>query len=137
MKIVTDTNIFISSFFFGGNPRRIMERIINGDDKLFICEEILHETASVMARSKFNVSAEYITRFIRSIKDVAHHIVITGIVQQVCRDSEDDKILECALLSNADCIITGDNDLLTLKEFREIKILTANEYLNWVSRFKV
>jgi putative PIN family toxin of toxin-antitoxin system len=132
MKIVADTNIFISSFFFGGNPRKIMERVISGDDRLFICKEILHETASVMARSKFNVSNEYITRFIRSIEDVAHHITITGTVQQICRDSKDDKILECALLANSDCIITGDNDLLILEEFRGIKILTANKYVNWV-----
>jgi putative PIN family toxin of toxin-antitoxin system len=133
MKIVADTNIFISSFFFGGNPRKVIERVINGDDRLFICKEILHEMASVMARSKFNVGTEYITRFIRSIEDIAHYIAIAGTVQHVCRDSEDNKILECALLSNADYIITGDRDLLILKEFRGIKILTASEYLKYYS----
>jgi len=133
MKIVADTNIFISSFFFGGNPRKIIERVINGEDTLFICKEILHETASVMARSKFNVSNEYITRFIRSIEEVAHDIPIKGTVH-VCRDSEDDKILECAFLANAESIITGDNDLLTLEEFLGIKILTASDYINLVTR---
>ena len=131
MKIVADTNIFISSFFWGGNPRKIMKRIIDGKDKLFVCREILKETASVMARPKFNVSEEYITRFIHSIEEVADSITLTGIVQQICRDSKDDKILECALLANADYIITGDIDLLTLIEFRGIKIVTANEYINY------
>ena len=130
MKIVLDTNIFISSFFWGGNPRKIMERIIDGKDKLFVCKEILQEITSVMTRPKFNVSNEYITRFISSIEDIANHIVLSGIVQQVCRDSEDDKILECALLANADYIITGDADLLVIKEFRGIKIITASEYVN-------
>jgi len=134
MKIVLNTNIFISSFFWGGNPRKIMERIVDGNDDLFVCKEILQETASVMARPKFNVSDEYIVRFIRSIEEIAHHIVLVGIVQHVCRDSEDDKILECALLANADYIITGDEDLLTLKEFRGIKIITANEYVNAIKR---
>ena len=83
-----------------------------------------------MTRPKFNVSNEYITRFISSIEDIANHIVLSGIVQQVCRDSEDDKILECALLANADYIITGDADLLVIKEFRGIKIITASEYVN-------
>ena len=130
MKIVADTNIFISSFFWGGTPRKVMERIIDGKDKLFICEEILQEVASVMARPKFNVSSEYIIRFINSIEEIADYVTITGIVEQVCRDSEDDKILECALLANADYIITGDADLLILKEFHGIKIVTANEYIN-------
>jgi len=130
MRIVLDANIFISSFFWGGNPRKIMERIIDGKDKLFVCKEILQETASVMARPKFNVSDEYIIRFIHSIEEIANHVTLTGIVQQVCRDSKDDKILECALLANADYIITGDVDLLILEEFRGIKIITANEYLN-------
>jgi putative PIN family toxin of toxin-antitoxin system len=130
MKIVVDSNIFISSFFWGGNPRKIMERIINGNDELFVCKEILQEVALVMARPKFNVNGEYIARFIRSIEEVANHVVLTGIVQQVCRDSKDDKILECGLLANADYIITGDADLLILGEFQGIKIVTANQYIN-------
>ena len=130
MRVVADSNIFISSFFWGRNPRKIMERTIDGEDKLFVCKEILQETAAVMARSKFSVSSEHIARFIRSIEEVAYHIVLNGIVQQVCRDSEDDKILECALLANADYIVTGDNDLLTIKEFRGVKIVTTSEYLN-------
>ena len=131
MKIVADTNIFISSFFWDGTPRKVMERIIDGKDKLFVCKEILQEVASVMARPKFNVSSEYIIRFINSIEDVANYVAITGIVEQICRDSEDNKILECALLANADYIITGDADLLILKEFQGIKIITANEYINY------
>jgi putative PIN family toxin of toxin-antitoxin system len=131
MKIVIDTNIFISSFFWGGTPRKIIERIIEGKDKLFICKEILQEVASVMARPKFNVSNEYIVRFIHSIEEIADYIILTGIVEQICRDSEDDKILECALLANVDYIITGDADLLILKEFQGIKIITPNEYINY------
>ena len=51
----------------------------------------------------------------------------------VCRDSDDDKILECALLANADYIISGDDDLLVLEEFRGIRIITAKEYLEKVN----
>ena len=131
MKIVADTNIFISSFFGGGTPRKVIERVIDGKDKLFVCKEILQEVASVMARPKFNVSGEYIIRFINSIEDMADYVAITGIVTQICRDSEDDKILECALLANADYIITGDADLLILNEFQGIKIITANEYISY------
>ena len=129
MKIVLDTNIFVSSFFWGGNPRKIMERVINGEDVLFICKEILQEIASVIARPKFSVNDEYIALFIRSIEEVANSVVLIGVVQNVCRDRNDDKILECALLANADYIITGDADLLTLKKYRNIRIITPNEYI--------
>ena len=129
MKIVLDTNIFISSFFWGGNPRKILERIIDGKDKLFVCKEILQEIDSVMTRPKFNVNNMYISHFIHSIEEIANRVVLTGIVQNVCRDSKDDKVLECALLANADYIITGDIDLLILKEFQGIKIVMANEYI--------
>jgi putative PIN family toxin of toxin-antitoxin system len=129
MKIVLDINIFVSSFFWGGNPRIIMERVIDGKDKLFTCKEILQETATVMSRPKFKVTNEYVTHFIRSIEDIANQISLTGEIQNVCRDSDDDKILECALLADAEYIISGDDDLLVLGEFRGIKIVTAKEYL--------
>ena len=129
MKVILDINIFVSSFFWGGNPRKIMERVIDGKDKLFTCKEILQETATVMSRPKFKVTNEYITHFISSIEDIANQISLTGTIQNVCRDSDDDKILECALLADADYIISGDDDLLVLGEFRGIKIITAKEYL--------
>ena len=129
MKVVLDINIFVSSFFWGGNPRKIMDRVIDGKDKLFTCKEILQETATVMSRPKFKVTNDYITHFIHSIEDIANQISLTGEIQNVCRDSDDDKILECALLTNADYIISGDDDLLVLEEFRGIKIVTPKEYL--------
>ena len=129
MKIVLDINILVSSFFWGGNPRKIMERVIDGKDTFFTCKEILQETAVVLARPKFNISNEYITHLIHSIEELASYVSLTGTIQNVCRDSDDDKILECALLANADYIITGDDDLLILGEFRGIKIVTAKEYL--------
>ena len=133
MKIVLDINILVSSFFWGGNPRKIMERVVDGKDTLFTCKEILEETAVVLARPKFNVSIEYITHLIHSIEELANYISVTGAIQNVCRDSDDDKILECALLANVDYIITGDDDLLVLEEFRGIRIITAKEYLERVN----
>jgi putative PIN family toxin of toxin-antitoxin system len=129
MKIVLDTNVFISSFFWGGNPRKIMERVIDGKDKLFICKEIIQEITSVMSGQKFNASNEYVTRFVHSIEELANYITLSGCVQNVCRDGEDDKILECAFLAGASYIVTGDNDLLVLGEFRGIKIVSAHDYL--------
>ena len=134
MKLVLDTNIFISSFFWGGNPRKIMTRIIDGEDILFVSNEILQEVFLVMARSKFNVSRPQIIRFIDSIGEIACRVTSFGTIRGVCRDSDDDKILECAVLGNVDFIISGDNDLLFLKSFQGIPVMTAVEYIDKVEK---
>ena len=130
MKPVLDTNIFISSFFWRGNPRKLMTRIIDGKDILFVSDEILHEVFSVMERPKFNVDRRQIVHFINSIKEISCRVTPSGIIQGVCRDSDDDKILECAVLGNVDFIISGDGDLLSLKEFQRIPIIMASEYID-------
>ena len=130
MKLVLDTNIFISSFFWGGNPRKIMTRIIDGKDSLFVSDELLHELFFVMKRPKFNMTHRQIINFIGSIKEMAIKVILSGTIQGICRDSDDDKILECAVLGDVDFIISGDDDLLSLKFFQGIPIITPSEFLN-------
>jgi len=132
MKLVLDVNIFISSFFWGGNPRKIMTRIIEGKDILFISDEILQEIYLVMSRPKFNISRHQIIRFIESIEEIAQRVPTLGTIKGICRDSDDDKILECAVLGNVDFIISGDSDLLSLKEFQKISVISASEYMDKV-----
>jgi len=130
MKLVLDTNVFISSFFWGGNPRKVMMRIVDGKDMLFVSNEILQEVFSVMARPKFGIDHRQVTHFIDSIEEISYRVNLLGLVQGVCRDSDDDKILECGVLGKVDFIISGDNDLLSLKEFQGIPIITASEYMD-------
>ena len=130
MKLVLDTNIFISAFFWGGNPRKIVERINSGIDSLYITDGILDEIAQVLARSKFSVDKPNIARLIDAIAEIAVCIPVKGTVKGVCRDSKDDMILECGWRCAADYIITGDDDLLSLQTFENVKIITASQYVN-------
>jgi putative PIN family toxin of toxin-antitoxin system len=66
MKIVLDANIFISAFFWGGNPRFVLERVITGKDELYVTKEILDEIESVMGKSKFHLKKEEVNYFINS-----------------------------------------------------------------------
>ncbi|MDR2848465.1 MAG: putative toxin-antitoxin system toxin component, PIN family [Bacteroidales bacterium] len=133
MKLDLDSNIFVSAFFWGGHPRKIMERIIKGIDDLFISKDILQEVSSVMVRPKFGVEQEYVNHFIQSIEELSHLLYPKGLVKGVCRDKKDDKILECALIATADYLITGDNDLLVLKSFEGTQIITPNDYLSLIT----
>jgi predicted nucleic acid-binding protein len=52
MKVVLDLNIFVSSFFWKGNPRKVFDRVTNGLDELFTTDEILQEAVEVLSRKK-------------------------------------------------------------------------------------
>ena len=133
MKLVLDTNVFISAFYWGGNPQRIIDRIIEGTDELYISNEILNEIASVMGRPKFKSTPEVIEKYIRAIEKIGKKVFVTGKIKGICRDKDDDDKIECGILSGADYLITGDDDLLILGNFQHIKIATVNEYLQIIN----
>jgi putative PIN family toxin of toxin-antitoxin system len=129
MKIVLDANIFISAFFWGGNPRKVLERVIAGIDELFITKEILDEIYDVTRRPKFHANEDEINYYINSIDEIANKIVPKKRIKNGSRDKTDNKYIECGITAHADYIISGDIHLLELKEYNEIKIITAKNYL--------
>jgi len=129
MKIVLDANIFISAFFWGGNPRFVLERVITGKDELYVTKEILDEIELVMGRPKFHVKKEEVDYFINSIEEIGNKIVPKRQINNASRDKTDNKYIECAIAANVDYIISGDIHLLELKEYKNVKIVTAKDYL--------
>ncbi|MDR0822595.1 MAG: putative toxin-antitoxin system toxin component, PIN family [Endomicrobium sp.] len=133
MRVVFDTNIFISAFYFGGNPKIVLDMVTAGIDELFISKEITDEILSVMTRPKFNTDIKYVEYFIKSIEEISESVMTNGTIAG-SRDSDDNKILECALFAKADYIITGDDDLLSLKSFKNVSIVSPNEYIEKISK---
>jgi putative PIN family toxin of toxin-antitoxin system len=129
MKIVIDSNIFVSSFFWGGNPQKIFDRVINGLDELFITDEIIDEIESVMGSRKFNANMSEIEDYVKIIEKYSKKTVSKNVSESISRDKDDDKILQCGFDGNVDFIITGDKDLLVFKEYKAIKIMTPKDYL--------
>jgi putative PIN family toxin of toxin-antitoxin system len=130
MKVVLDTNVLISAFLWGGKPRAVLERAIEGKDKLFISRPILAELAEVLTRPKFGLDGELVERFVREIEDIAEVVTIKERIHNLCRDVDDDAIVECAVAASAEVVVTGDDDLLSLVAYRKIRIITASDYLN-------
>ena len=129
MKIVLYANIFISSFFWGGNPRKVLERAINKIDELLITKEILNEIEEVLGRPKFHAGINEIEYYIRAIEEIAQKLAIKNKLKQGSRDSTDNKYIECAMAGGADYIISDDTHLLEIGEYGTIRIVTAKEYL--------
>ena len=129
IKAVLDANIYISSIFWEkGNPHKIIEKIINQEIQAFISNEILEELKKVLKRD-FDEPNELIEDQIKLIKEYSEIIETSEKINIIQEDADDNKIIECAISANANYIITGDNHLLKLKEFRGIKIVNSKDFL--------
>ncbi len=128
-KVVLDTNIFISSFGWNGKPKQIFQKCIDGELELIISPKQVEELQRVLNYPKFNFNEEEKETFLALILEIAILIEITGKVDVIKEDPDDNVILETAIIGAAEYIITGDPHLLNVKQFLNIKIVTATNFL--------
>jgi len=130
MKAVLDTNVLVAAFVTEGLCARLLGRARRRQMDLVISSFILNEFENVLFK-KFSASKEQIRTATRLISEAAQIVSHASVVSGICRDPDDDQILSCALSAEADYLVTGDSDLLELKEFHGIRILTpaAFEFL--------
>ncbi len=129
-RFVFDTNVIISAVLFNNSvPGQAFIRALN-HGRVLVSKALVGELNRVLGRDRFD---RYVTReerdaFLSSLIRESSLIEISQAVQ-VCRDPEDDQILELAVNGNATYIVTGDADLLVLNPFRGIEIVTPAEFL--------
>ena len=131
MKVVFDTNVFISAFVVPGSK---------GEDALLLAHRrkvdlyssvpILTETARIL-RTKFDQSEKDITAALKMIGRAAT-IVRPSRKVMVVEDLPDNRILECAVTAQADLIVTGDHHLLGLREFEGVPIVRLADFLRMI-----
>ena len=129
-RIVADTNLLVSRLLLPQSlPAQAVRKAVD-EGQLLVSDATLGELADVLSRAKFDpyVSLEDRQDFIRVLNRVAERIIVTAPIK-ACRDPKDDKFLEVALNGEANLILTGDRDLLTLHPFRGVDILSPREYL--------
>ncbi len=129
MKVVLDTNVLISAIMFGGKSREILAMGISGKIKIAVSQDILKELAEVLVGKKFRVSVAVVQQTIHELSEIAELVIITDKINVIKNDPDDDRILECAVSAKADYIVSGDNDLLNLKNFKKIKIPSPSDFL--------
>lgn len=128
MRVVFDTNIFISAFVIpGGNAEEAYLHAVRGTFELFSSVSILTETANTL-RTKFGWSDAKVQDLLRSISKTAT-VLKTEPHLHVVRDEPDNRILECALLAEADIILTGDRHLLSLERYRDTSLVKLADFL--------
>jgi len=131
MRVVIDTNIFVSSFF-GGNPRKIVDLWREGKITLCISKDILDEYIEVLQR--IGLKDEIEIQDLLSLFAKGFNILFTTKtpkIKAVKDDPDDDKFIECAVALKAEIIVTGDKVLKAVGEYMGIKILTPQEFLKY------
>jgi putative PIN family toxin of toxin-antitoxin system len=129
MIVVVDSNVWISALHFSGgrgNPGRAVERAIR-EGTIATCSQIEDETIRILAE-KFGWSVDDATEKLDGFLAFAHRVEISGSLH-VCRDPNEDMVLECAVASGAKVIVTGDKDLLAMSPYCGIQILAPAEFV--------
>ncbi len=128
MRVVFDSNIFISAFVFpGSQAEKAMLRIIDGPDRLLVSKEIIDEVLRVLA-SKFARNREAISYTAVLMADLGE-LVSTSRKIAILADEPDNRILECSVAGHAELIVTGDRGMLGLQEFEGVRIIRLAEYI--------
>ena len=128
MRVVFDTNIYVSALVFpGGRADAAVQRILGGIDVLVVSPAIINEVLGVLAE-KFSRDREELSRVAVLLADIGE-VVKPRLRLSVLPDEPDNRILEAAVAGRAAAVVTGDKALLALGAYRGIPILTLARYL--------
>jgi uncharacterized protein len=128
VKVVFDTNIFISAFVIHGSlAEKAILKIIEEKDSLLISTDIIKEVLSVLS-SKFGRDREELSHVAVTLSELAE-LVKPARHLKILKDEPDNRILECAMYGGADLLVTGDKEILQLREYKGVKIISLREYL--------
>jgi len=129
-RVVLDTNILVWALLFDGELCRFVELWQQGKIIPLISKDTFSELTAVLKYPKFSLSSAEIRSIIENeILPYFEVIETHEDVQGVCRDPMDDKFIACALSASADFLVSGDKDLAALKQYKNVKIVRASEFL--------
>ncbi len=130
MRVVIDTNIFVSSFI-GGNPRRIIDLWKKGRITLCLSKEILDEYFEVLQR--IGLKNEEELKELLSLLSKGVNIIFTAKtpkIKAVKDDPDDDKFIECAVALKAEVIVSGDKAVKEIGDYMGIRILSPRQFVD-------
>ena len=130
MRIVLDTNVFVSGLFFSGPPYRILKAWRDDEIELAISEEILDEYRRVGEALAAGFSGIDLNPILELVTVKAIIFPSRQLPVSLCRDPDDDKFFACALASKSKIIVSGDKHLLEVSGFRAIEVLKPRHFVN-------
>jgi len=133
MRVVLDTNTLVSALLFGGTASRLVPWWQSGRVTPLVSRPILEEYLRVLAYPKFRLTEEEVRGVIEEeVLPFTETVTRPRRVLVPCRDPHDKKFLECAVGGRARFLITGDQDLLELRRYVRVSIVSVGEFLGSV-----
>ena len=128
MRVVYDTNVLVAAFLTEGVCSTLLVRARRGECELTLSTDIIKEFERIL-RKKFSLSQSEISDVRKVLAEATEEVrQKVNPIAPVCRDPDDDRILACAREARADYIVTGDEDLLVLKRYGAIRIVTPRDF---------
>ncbi|MCL2134537.1 MAG: putative toxin-antitoxin system toxin component, PIN family [Candidatus Bathyarchaeota archaeon] len=135
LKIVLDTNVWVSALIWGGKPATIVESAEQGRIDIFVSESIVEEISRVLNYPKIEkVYYPQITcqQLMEQILKSTKFVETTTELKIIKEHPADDKIIECAVSAKADYIVSGDKHLLNVVAYQKTQILPVNEFMKLI-----
>ncbi len=136
MKVILDTNVFVSGVFFKGPPYQILEAWKEGSIQLVLSVEILEEyrrVGEILAEEYPHIDLE---PFLELVIQNSAIYAVPELKEPICVDPADDKFLACAIASGSKVIVSGDKHLLNLCGYQEIEVLKPRQFLERIIKPK-
>lgn len=131
LGVVLDTNVLVSALGFGGPPLEVLFRTFGGEVRLLASEATLDELERVMHYDRLPFTETDRVQYLAILRREADIVTPDNSVE-VARDSDDDKFLDVALEGDADYLVSGDDDLLSIDSYEGIAIITPDEFRTYV-----
>jgi uncharacterized protein len=128
VRVTLDTNIYVSALHFGGKPMQLLQMGLEGELDIAVSQPILDETLRVL-REKFGWSDDDLRDAEAAISAATYRVAPTETLDVVEADATDNRIVECAVASSSETIVSGDRHLLALGQFRRISVLRVGDFL--------
>ncbi len=130
MRIVLDTNVFVSGVFFSGSPYLILQAWRDGKVGLVVSREVLEEYERVGRRLSQQFPGVHLDPILNLLALHAQIVQTAPLPKQVCSDPDDDKFLSCALAARCPVIVTGDRALLKASGYRHLTIVKPRTFVD-------
>ena len=130
MKVVLDTNVFISGIFFSGPPHQILKAWRDGKINLVLSEKIFEEYVRVAEVLSERFPQTQLTPILELLMVEAEFTSAFDLPKPVCADPDDDKFIECAIAGKAEAIISGDKHLLKASGYHGIEVITPRKFVD-------
>jgi uncharacterized protein len=130
LKVVMDTNVFVSGVFFSGPPYQILKAWQLGEFELIVSREILDEygrVGEILEEEHPGVDLKPILNFVLERAKVYKSAVLK---EPICEDPDDDKFIACAVASGSKVIISGDKHLLKISGYQGIQVLKPRAFVD-------